>query len=110
MVVSGAAPFGNEQLDGLAQQVLTRIAKHALYLLVDQRNTSRAIDRQQRIGSVFDDIAERMLADRLRACLHTRRTLSPRRCGCVRRLMRWSRYRGIVRHSHAFAVAVSARL
>jgi hypothetical protein len=63
--MGGARSFRNEQFDGLAQQVLTRIPKHALGLPVDERNAPFAIHRQERIRRQLDDIAERMLVSGL---------------------------------------------
>ncbi len=55
--MGGAAALRNERLDWLAQQLLARIAEHALCLLVDERDAPVAIHREQRVWREFDDVA-----------------------------------------------------
>ena len=55
--MAGAAPLRNQRLDRLTQQFLTRIAEHALCLLVDEPDAPVAIHREQRVWREFDDVA-----------------------------------------------------
>jgi hypothetical protein len=55
--MSGAASFRDDRLDWLTQQFLTRIAEHALCLLVDEPDAPVAIHREQRVWREFDDVA-----------------------------------------------------
>jgi hypothetical protein len=55
--MGGAAALRDERLDWLAQQIFPRIAKHALCLLVDERDAPVAIHGEQRVWREFDDVS-----------------------------------------------------